>query len=71
MPETPGENFVFIVLGIIFMVFIIIVFGAFMFLGFSLSNSTTCYASSQFSNFFYNGLCWYTIEFVRYPHCGT
>ena len=57
MAETPGENFVFIILGIVFMVFIIIVFGAFLVLGFSLSNSTLCYTSSKFSNFFYNGLC--------------
>ncbi len=57
MPETPGENFIFIILSVIFMIFIIVIFASFLFLGVGFSNATTCYASSQVSNFFYNDLC--------------
>ncbi len=57
MAETPGESFLFIVLAVIFIVVIVSVAGYLLLVGVSLSNSGICYVSSEFTNFYYNGLC--------------
>ncbi|MCL4400467.1 MAG: hypothetical protein M1348_01795 [Candidatus Parvarchaeota archaeon] len=57
MAETAGENIVFIILFVIFIFIIVLVFAYFLLFGFGFSNASSCYVSSQISNFFYNGLC--------------
>jgi hypothetical protein len=57
MAETAGEEFVFIILSVIFIFTIVLVFAYFLLFGFGFTNSSTCYLSSQIRNFFYNGLC--------------
>ena len=57
MAETPGESFIFIVLAVIFIIVIVAVAGYLLLVGVNLSNSSICYVSSEFTNFYYNGLC--------------
>ena len=57
MAETPGESFIFIVLAVIFIVVIVAIAGYLLLVGVNLSNSSICYVSSEFTNFYYNGLC--------------
>ncbi len=57
MAETAGENLVFIILFVIFIFVIVLVFAYFLLFGFGFTNSTTCYGSSQVTNFFYQDLC--------------
>ena len=57
MAETPGESFIFIVLAVIFIIVIIAIAGYLLLVGVNLSNSGICYVSSEFTNFYYNGLC--------------
>ncbi len=57
MAETAGENFVFIILFVIFIFVIVLVFAYFLLFGFGFTNATSCYGSSQVTNFFYNDLC--------------
>jgi len=57
MAETPGESFIFIVLAVIFIIVIIAIAGYLLLVGVGLSNSSICYVSSEFTNFYYNGLC--------------
>ncbi|MCL5009899.1 MAG: hypothetical protein M1433_02910 [Candidatus Parvarchaeota archaeon] len=57
MAETAGEEFAFIVLAVIFIFVIVLVFSYFLLFGFGFTDASTCYLSSQVTNFFYNGLC--------------
>ena len=57
MAETPGESFIFIILGTIFIIVIVAIAGYLLLVGVNLSNSGVCYVSSEFTNFYYNGLC--------------
>lgn len=57
MAETPGESILFIILAVIFIVVIVAIAGYLLIVGITLSNSGICYASSEFTNFYYNGLC--------------
>ena len=57
MAETPGESFIFIVLAVIFIIVIVAIAGYLLLVGVNLSNSSICYVSSEFTNFYYNGLC--------------
>ncbi|MCL4391321.1 MAG: hypothetical protein M1284_00860 [Candidatus Parvarchaeota archaeon] len=57
MAETPGESFIFIVLAVIFIIVIVATAGYLLLVGVNLSNSGICYVSSEFTNFYYNGLC--------------
>lgn len=57
MAETAGEGFIFIVLAVIFIIVIISIAGYLLLVGVNLSNSAICYVSSEFTNFYYNGLC--------------
>ncbi len=57
MPETAGENYVFLILFAIFAFVIITVFAYFLLFGFGFTNAASCYTSSQIRNFFFNDLC--------------
>ncbi len=57
MAETGGENIVFLILFVIFIFVIVLVFAYFLLFGFGFTNATSCYGSSQVTNFFYNDLC--------------
>ncbi len=57
MAETLGESFIFIILAVIFIIVIVAVAGYLLLVGVNLSNSGICYVSSEFTNFYYNGLC--------------
>ena len=57
MAETAGESFAFIILFVIFIFVIVLVFAYFLLFGFGFTNSSSCYISSQISNFFYQNLC--------------
>lgn len=57
MAETPGESFIFIVFAVIVIVVIVAIAGYLMLVGVNISNSSVCYVSSEFTNFYYNGLC--------------
>lgn len=57
MAETAGESVVFIILFVIFIFIIVLVFAYFLLFGFGFSNASSCFVSSQITNFFYNDLC--------------
>jgi hypothetical protein len=57
MAETPGESVIFIILAVVFIAVIVSIAGYLLLVGINLSNSGICYVSSEFTNFYYNGLC--------------